>query len=125
MKSQRIMYLRSPVGKEPIQFCCRALQYKLEPDFMDIWSAVPSWIHPSFLAASLPFSLLFIFFFSSLLGIVPVFNHIILCLKEKKQTTFIVSDPDGKKKTKNKKQKKNLIKFKNHQENLYIWLIKL
>lgn len=53
---------------------------------MDICSAAPSRGHPSFLAASLPFSLLFIFFFFfSLLGIVPVFNHVILCLKEKNQ----------------------------------------
>lgn len=98
---------------------------------MDIWSAVPSQIHPSFLAASLPFSLLFIFFISSLLGIVPVFNHIILCLKEKNKQRLLCQIQMGKKtqkakkKHKSKQTNKNLIKFKNHQENLYIWLIKL
>lgn len=99
---------------------------------MDIWSAVPSQIHPFFLAASLPFSLLFILFFSSLLGIVPVFNHIILCLKEKNQQHLLCqiqmeNKPKSKKKTTkaNKQKKKNLIKFKNHHKNLYIWLIKL
>lgn len=89
---------------------------------MDIWSAVPSQIHPSFLAASLPFSLLFIFFFSSLLGIVPVFNHIILCLKEKSKQHLLCQI---QMENKNQKEKKKKIKFKNHQENLYIWLIKL
>uniref|UniRef100_A0A8C0VM04 PDGFA associated protein 1 n=1 Tax=Cyanistes caeruleus TaxID=156563 RepID=A0A8C0VM04_CYACU len=85
--------------------CC---SISWEPDFMDIWSAVPSQIHPSFPAASLPFSLLFIFFFSSLLGIVPVFNHIILCLKEKNKQNLLCQIQMEKKlqrKAKKKKQK--------------------